>query len=90
MWPALLGETGILGTISIMVFFTLVFIMIKKLHKGKEMTLILYGIITYALIESVADTIFMSPRGVTIFVVFAFFIWSSEKDGYGVNVIRSV
>lgn len=72
MWPAILGETGYVGTIMVIVFIALLFLTIKKLGINKRLSVILYMIPAYMLIESIAESIFMSSRGCLIFIILAF------------------
>lgn len=75
MWPAVLGETGILGSLAIAGFL---YNMVKDIQHAnivnRKNRFILYSLLIYLLIESVAETIFMNPKGCLIFILLAFML----------------
>lgn len=74
MWPPILGETGWFGFASLLFFFVELFGMLSTVIKNKVDGLVLYGIVIYILFESIGDSIFMSSRGVTLFIALAVMI----------------
>lgn len=89
-WPAILGETGILGISAVLMFFFFLFWLILIYIDDKNIKLIILSTIIYLLIESIADSIFMSARGVLIFVILAFMItyYVQECNGQQNLVVR--
>lgn len=86
MWPAILGETGILGFMSIVfLLYNIVKIIQKSDILDKKILFLIYALLFYLLIESVAETIFMNPKGCLIFIVLAFMI-SVGKTQIDINV----
>lgn len=82
MWAGIIGETGYIGLFSILMFFLYLFKRISKQKDLKRECMALqYLLIVYGIIECFGDSIFMSARGVTIFVILAFFISLSNKFG---------
>ena len=75
MWPAVLGETGILGFLSIVGFLYNIVKNIQHANiENKKIHFMLYSLLVYLLIESVAETIFMNPKGCLIFILLAFML----------------
>lgn len=80
MWSGIIGETGYLGLVSILVFFIFIFKYISsQKYLNRRCMAVQYLLIVYGIIECFGDSIFMSARGVTIFVLLAFFISISKK-----------
>ena len=74
MWPAILGENGFLGLVAIIFFFIEMLILIRTHITNKELFLITTLLLIYILFESLADTIFMSSRGVAIMFIISWMI----------------
>ena len=75
MWPAVLGETGILGFIAIVgILYNIIKAIRESGISNKNILFILYALLIYLLIESVAETIFMNPKGCLIFILLAFML----------------
>ena len=75
MWPAILGETGILGLLAITGMFYCIVRLIQNANIiNKRVLFILYAMLIYLMIESVAETIFMNPKGCLILIILAFMI----------------
>lgn len=75
MWPAVLGEAGLFGFLSIAgILYSIVKIIQKSDISDKKILFLLYALLIYLLIESVAETIFMNPKGCLIFIVLAFML----------------
>ena len=79
MWPPIMAETGVIGLFSMLILFVEMILMVAKKTFARRESLFLYGMILYGLFESIGDSVFMSPRGATIFAAFAFMFTISEK-----------
>ena len=73
-WPAVLGETGFVGLLLVIVILYLILKRILAIECPEGIKPIIISMVVYLLIESTADSIFMSSRGVLIGVVIAFMI----------------
>lgn len=82
MWPAILGEAGFVGAVTIFLLFVFLFMFVREKIKDKNCALIITCLILYILIESIADSIFMSSRGCTIAVILAFMITYYPKEAF--------
>lgn len=72
MWPAILGETGVVGTLCIILFFVFIFYLLKTNMNNKRLLFVTQCVLIYALFESIAASIFMSSMGCTAIVTAAF------------------
>lgn len=79
MWPAVLGETGFIGALCIILFFVFLFILLKKNIVNKRLLFVTQCVLVYALFESIAGSIFMSSMGCAVFIVAAF-MYSTYKS----------
>lgn len=70
--PSMIAETGFLGLLLFIYIFYNFFTNISAYNTKK--IVFCYSILIYAVIEATGDTIFMSSRGVCLFVVYAYFI----------------
>ncbi len=84
MWPGVLGETGVIGSLLVIALFGVLFLLIKRQVSTKALSMEMNFLLLYVLIESVADTIFMSSRGCLLFMVFAFMV-TLAKNKEGIN-----
>ena len=81
MWPAILGETGILGFIAIAGVLYNIFRDIQtSIVSNKNILFILYMLLFYLLIESIAETIFMNAKGCLIFILVAVILSVAENQ----------
>ena len=81
MWPAIFGEVGILGFLAICGIIYNIIIAIKNSSiNNKNIVFILYALVIYLLIESIAETIFMNPKGCLIFIMIAFMLSILNAD----------
>ena len=72
MWAGVIGEAGFLGFIFYALFFVFIFKFFHLKIKNKQIKFLLICFVVYGLFESIADSFFMSSRGVLLFVTVAY------------------
>ena len=72
-WPAIIGETGYIGTLAMVLIFSNFFKMISKFKVTKNITISLVAFLVYVIFESIGESILMSSRGMTVFIILATF-----------------
>lgn len=80
MWAAILGETGVLGILVVIgIIYNIVIIIRRVKVINKRIAFYMYAILIYLIIESIADTIFMSSKGCLIVITLAIMISIAEQ-----------
>lgn len=68
-WPAILGETGIIGLILYSFFIILLIKHLMYFEVEKYFKITLVTLVIYFIIESLGESIFMSSRGMALFMI---------------------
>lgn len=68
-WPAVLGETGIIGLLCYSFFIILLIKHLMYFQVEKYFKITLVTLIIYFIIESFGESIFMSSRGMALFMI---------------------
>lgn len=84
-WPPILAETGAFGLVVYMIIMVLLFIHLFHVNENLLYKLSIVSLFLYGIISSVAESIFMSHKGVAIFVITSFFISVMTKKNKQVN-----
>lgn len=79
-WPGIIGETGYVGTACFIVILVFIISYILFYVTKRREKMLLLSLVGYLLLESIADSIFMSPRGLGTMLILAFCMQSSKNE----------
>lgn len=73
-WAMIMGETGFLGVILLILVLYFIFIQFLKGYQDYKSKLIVFGLICYTVVTSIAEPIYSSNKCAALFMILALFM----------------
>lgn len=81
-WASILGEVGYFATVFYIISIACIFYMVLKYSKNLKEQLAISSLLIYGLLSSISDTILVSFRGISIFLIVGFFVSIQIRNEY--------